>query len=250
MRSLTVVAVIAVAAITGCGGASGGATGGGHSTPIAAVQVAYTKTVAARSARVTVTNSFSAAPGKPVTVTTESGLIDFANHRSSLSLLGPNGLSVERRFIGSDMYVYLPGLEAKPWIKADLSQLLGTSSRTQLELLNQTADPVTGLNYLQAASAQVDLIGNDNVAGTATRHYRADVDPQKAAAVAHIGTPSSGPQLRPVIDVWIDDQGQVRQLRYELTGTPSGVKLEQFSDFGVSVNIAPPPADQLSVLGS
>ena len=249
MRSPTVIAVIAVAAITaGCSGAAGG----GRTTPIAAIQVAYTKTVAARSARVTVTNSFSSAPGKPVTVTTETGLIDFASHRSSLTLHGPNGLSIERRFIGSFMYFYLPGLETKPWVKVDLNKLLGTTSavRAQLELLNQTADPTTGLDYLKAASAQVELLGNENLGGTATQHYRASIDPQKAAAAAHVGAPSNGPSLQPVVEVWIDNQSQVRQLRYELTGTPSGVKIEQFSDFGVVADIATPPADQTSVLGS
>ncbi len=245
MRSPFVAAVAVAVALTGCS-----AAGGGHTTPIAAIQLAYTKTMTARTVRVDITNTFSTGPGKPTQMTTETGFIDFANHRSTLTESGPNGVTLERRFIGTYIYFRLTALGAKPWVKADLSNLGGSNLvLAQLSLLRQTADPATGLDYLKAASTKVDFIGNDNVAGTTTRHYRATIDPQRAAAAAQVG-PAKGAQLQPVIEVWIDGSGHARQLSYELSGTPSGVKLETFSDFGVSVDIAVPPADQITVLGS
>ena len=106
-------------------------------------------------------------------------------------------------------------------------------------------------------------VGTEDVRGSATTHYRAVVDLNKAAdqsPTARDAIKSTvkllGSSSMPV-DVWVDAQGRVRRMKYvvdlsksKVTASTASVPgsvtftLELF-DFGVPVQAVVPPADQV-----
>jgi hypothetical protein len=92
------------------------------------------------------------------------------------------------------------------------------------------------LDMLRSASRQTERIGEEDVRGEQTVRYRLTV----SCAKAELSCP--GDEAAPV-EVWIGGDGLVRRIWVEdsdLTGTI------EFFDFGVKIDIEPPPADQTS----
>lgn len=236
----TILAVTGVAAlmVPACGG-----KGGAGSQPLVVVQAAYSKTVGSKSARVSMTSTVTAKSGVP-DVTTETGVVDFVNRRAALTLTS-RGISTEKRILGSVAYVKDPSLEPKPWIKID-AEKLGPAASAQLMLLVEASDPAGGLDFLKGVSTDVTKLGTEDVRQTTTRHFQASVDLQKVLPQPGAAAAQLAQQVRPVVDVWVDDSGQVRRLRYETAAEPKQVIVEEFYDFGVSVDVTAPAADQVT----
>jgi hypothetical protein len=157
----------------------------------------------------------------------------------------------------------LPGL--KEWIRFDL-QALGEEAGLdfdQLMQLGSQSDPTQALAYLRAASDDIQEVGSEEVRGVETTHYRMTVDLARVAAAA---PPAQREALQAQVDelieksriqnvptdVWIDEDGLVRRQRltYENMAFAPGVHgdmtmtMELF-DFGVDVEVDPPPANQV-----
>ncbi len=268
MRRLAVAgsAIVLVSALfAACGGAS-------TSPAAAAVREAPKKTTDARTSRMDVAIDRPPAAGQASSVLHMSGEVDFAGRRShmviDLSQLGLPGGPVDTVYDNTVVYTKLPpalvpGLPAgKQWIKVDLAtagQSVGAGTLSQA----QSGDPGQALNYLTGTSGTVTRVGDEDVRATPTTHYKTVVDLNKAAD----RSPGSAQAIKATVkllgtsklptDVWIDAQGRLRQLRYtaDLTrskatstsvGVPSSltVTLNLF-DFGVPVQVAVPPADQV-----
>jgi hypothetical protein len=156
-----------------------------------------------------------------------------------------------------------PGL--KGWIRFDL-QALGEEAGLdfdQLMQLGSQSDPSQALAYLRAASDDIQEVGSEEVRGVETTHYRMTVDLARVAAAA---PPAQREALQAQVDelieksriqnvptdVWIDEDGLVRRQRltYENMAFAPGVHgdmtmtMELF-DFGVDVEVDPPPASQV-----
>ena len=208
------------------------------------------------------------------------GVVDYAQERGRISMdlaaLGLPGASgsLEMLLMGKVIFMKLPPqglppqLQAKPWVRMDL-EALAEKEGFNLGNLDQlrNSNPTNTLGYLRGASEDVKEVGEEDVRGTKTTHYRATVDLKKAAAaepeakeaidqaIEQLGT-SSFP-----MDVWIDDEGRLRRMRHEIdsskspqgqqaaqAGQPVGkvsVDMELF-DFGTKVDVAEPPADQVT----
>ena len=69
--------------------------------------------------------------------------------------------------------------------------------------------------------------------GTATTHYR----------VQHKGDAASG-------DVWLDEQGRLRQLVGSASGQIPVTITYEFYDFGTPVTVTIPPSDQVHPIGN
>jgi len=135
----------------------------------------------------------------------------------------------------------------------------------------QNTDPRQFLGALEAISDNVTKVGTQSVRGTETTHYHASIDFGKALDQADI--PSSlrdaekqfaksndaGPATIPV-DVFVDGDGYVRRISLHLddflgndggSGAASGPALTvsvDLYDFGIPVDVQPPPPDQVSHL--
>lgn len=239
-KSLNVgVALAAIAAVmaSGCG-----RTGeGGALTPLKAVQAAHARTLGAQTARVSLTSTVTSQLGGSPDVATETGVVDFGNRRATLTLT-LQGVSVEKRVVESAAYVKQPGLEPRPWLKFELGKLVPVAT-AQIELLAQATDPSGGLDFLKGVSNVVRQLGTERVRQVETRHFQATVDLERVIPEA-----AASQQLRPVVDVWVDDHNLVRRLRYETAADPKQVIVEELYDFGVAVEVTAPPADQVTEL--
>jgi hypothetical protein len=101
------------------------------------------------------------------------------------------------------------------------------------------------------------------VRGTPTTRYAVTFDAAKVAArapeevqgfVEEMGLTFPKPA-----DVWIDEQGRLRKIHYAVTmkvpkdmGAPATAMTNEMTlelyDFGVTVNVTPPPANQVEVM--
>jgi hypothetical protein len=152
----------------------------------------------------------------------------------------------------------LPG--GKEWLKLDLSEALSGQGVDlgQLAQVSQS-NPTDSLRQLAAVSDELDEVGEEEVGGVPTTHYEASVDlnrypdvvpeEQRAATEESVANliELTGTKTIPV-EVWVDDEGLVRRLSqsysYETpdTGEVSQSQTIEFSDFGVEVDVQPPPA--------
>jgi hypothetical protein len=162
---------------------------------------------------------------------------------------------------GIVLYMRFPFLEKhmpKKWLKADLVEI-GKAYGLDLERLKETkqTNPDTMLDYLKSAVG-VRKIGTDLVRREVTTHYSTIVDAETIVEQSRKSEQKAmrkylrlmGIQTYPV-DIWVDRDGVVRKLSIEMEyKEPDGeyVKMkvsEEYFDFGVPVEIKPPPAKQV-----
>jgi hypothetical protein len=249
------------------------ACGGGEAlSPEAAVAEAATNSVEAGTSRVSLELTMTGIGDKPVTITGE-GVQDSQQHRarftfdlSEVGELSGGGVQLgEIEFLldGFTLYMNLPFLETaglKPWVEIDLQTLAQQAGFDlgSLRGLSQT-DPTQVLQYLQAASDDIEEVGEEDVRGVGTTRYRMSIDlekvaqqaPEEARAAIEELLAESGLETIPA-EAWIDGDGLVRRIELAYEGmefTPGqkgdmAVRVELY-DYGVEVEVQSPPADQV-----
>ncbi|MFF7236372.1 hypothetical protein [Streptomyces collinus] len=262
--------VLAAAALTGCGSEDGSAPAGdvrGAATPPArAVQNAYRATLAAGTARMTVTSKV-VAEGQALTGH-GSGVADLAHGASRFDLTS-QGTTIEQRVVDGAVYQRPTGARrgavpgGKTWMKIDLARL----GRTGPAGGSRPTDPMEPLRYLKdAGRAHVTRVGDQTLDGTRTTHYRVAV-PVSVLARGDAGQEQElrrqlGTDRLPV-EVWLDGQGRLRRERVLLTLHPlkqrtpghgntrvTSTTEVRLTDFGTDVKVtAPPAADTADVTG-
>ena len=168
-------------------------------------------------------------------------------------------------FDGLVMYMRFPLLAGelpagKSWVKLDL-QALAEEQGFDVQTLLQTsqADPIHMLDLL--SSGEAEQLGYDTVRGVATTRYRLELDTVemlgRVPASARAGLKRMTEELRleaMPVEVWVDDDGLLRRLRMGWTQSDplsAGRTLmtmsvtQELYDFGVPVDVKPPPADQV-----
>jgi hypothetical protein len=275
VRSLVfLAAALTVLGVSACGGDASA-----PATPQAAVVQAADRTSDAGSSRASFEITMTGLAPEPLTMTGE-GIFDSQARKGrltmDLSALGAgSGQDLgEAEMIFDDFVVYMkfPFLSElqgglKEWLRFDIRELgkeqgfdLG-----QLSQLNQN-DPSQALQYLRAASEDVEELGKEEVRGVETTHYRMTIDLRKVvdqapeeqreqlrAQIDQI-VEQSGIQMVPT-EVWIDDEGLARRMELTYNGMRFApgeegdmtMTMELF-DFGVEVDIQPPPANNVTDL--
>ena len=229
------------------------------------------KTAAAGSAKVA-TNVRVSDPGRGQVRFSGRGAFDFDERKGELALRllegdeGAFGGRSQAVFSGTSVYYRLPAGALggdKTWIRLDLQNIADASGLDLGPLVQGSqADPMQYLLWLSAIGPGVTKIGEEEIRGVPTSRYRAVVDlnllesqspPGKEAEwSAYVQTLRDrlGLDFIPV-EVWIDDEGLVRRLYHEYgfaaEGTSAVVTTELF-DFGVDVNVKPPPPGQVAAL--
>jgi hypothetical protein len=137
----------------------------------------------------------------------------------------------------------------------------------------QFQDPTQFLAFLEASGAQIEEVGTEEIDGFETTRYTATTDfgalmeQQSEAVEKMLGSQGlAGDALDAMaevvvpMDVWIDSDGRVRRIHIEMdmteamssmvpgqtgaSGSYEVVVEQEFSDFGVDVDIEAPPADE------
>jgi hypothetical protein len=219
---------------------------------------------ATSNARLAITGTLSAA-GQTEPLSGD-GAYDFVNHRGTINLTLPHVGAIETRVLGGTIYEKLPAqlsgaLGGKPWIKIDLAEVsksLGGSG--QLGNVSQGSDPAQVLKYLKGSSQSVTRVGEEQVRGAHTTHYRAQVDLQRAVQQGVFGQATAdsfkkqfGTTAFPV-DVWIDDQGRASRTSYSMKAVTAGSFsfTQELYDFGKAdvSGVTAPRADQTRDISS
>lgn len=272
MRRLVLVLFLATALVAGCAGDGG--------SPEAAVAEAATKTADTGSYRASFEIAMSGLPGtkKPVEMTGEGafdsngkrGRMTFDMSQIAQAAGGADIGEAELVVDGPVLYMRFPFLrqvqpDLKPWIRIDLRRV-GPAQGLDLAGLQQLnqSDPSQALAYLRAASDGVEEVGEEEVRGVETTHYRMTVDLREVAKQ----TPEQKENIERAIELmgvekipteaWVDAEGLVRRMKLEyprIQLAPGSAKkgdmtmsMELF-DFGVEVDADPPPKNQVTDIG-
>ncbi len=255
--------VVLAAAVTGCGGSATKV-----SVNPGLLTSAYNSTAAAHSSEVDMNVEISTATGTASKVVA-SGAVQWepvlASLRETIGT-GSSSLTLSARLVGNDIYIELPTqFEAqtggRPWLKASVSALVGSNAINEF-------DPTQTLRLLSGRADSIVKVGTETIGAVATTHYQAVLDLAKSAS-----TPALGQMERNLeamldtgdlpVDVWIGPSGELVQIRMRLTfqKPPAGassslaaaypiteVMTESLSNYGVTVAVSPPPANEVSLI--
>lgn len=258
-------------------------SGGGQSAVVERLAQAADRTAEAGTARIGIAQSLVRLGGQAGEVALAGeGVVDLTAKRGRLTLevagagaqAGARG-AYELIFDGTTVYAQLPGFDLPtPWLRIELGELPGMDA-AQLEQFAQL-DPADGLRLLSAAIDEVETVGEEEIRGVTTTHHRLRLDLKRAAenappeAQEYLGRQVGrlGVETLP-LDVWLDEEGRVRRQAYQIdlaggglpppgvpsagpaagAGAPTGVRLAvDYYDFGVQVDVAAPPPDEVTSL--
>src|SRR6266508_1112129 len=114
-------------------------------------------------------------------------------------------------------------------------------------------NPISLLDLLTGASDNVREVGSEDVRSTATTHYEGTLDLQKVVDQAPqdkraelqewLNFMGEVEPTKVPFGLWIDGDGVAHRLRIDQEGDGS-VTIEYY-DFGVAVEVTPPPADEI-----
>jgi hypothetical protein len=189
-----------------------------------------------------------------------NGQVDFATGAAQFNLSVPSAGTFTLRLLTPVMYLQFPSAldSALPAGKSWVSINLDTAGKSGLSQLSDSAGIGTNsLSYLQGISAAgVTTVGPATIDGVQTTEYSATIDlsnaasqrdPQARAALEKLAAQVHLTSLP--IQVWIDAQGQVRQISVQeslvVGGSNFGVDATiGFKGFGSPIDVVAPPADQ------
>jgi hypothetical protein len=241
----------------GCGTVHAGQAG----TPdVLAAAVSHTST---QTARIAVTIGVQTQGMSLSYVAT--GEFDFARSSGMITMAAP--VDMTELFVPPKAYVKVSSLSSslprgKTWLAIDTRSAGAASS--MLGPFGSTDNPAGLLASLSAIAGSERNLGRAVVRGVPVTEYQVNIDPAKMAAKVPASEKASlrefaqslGKGAIPV-DVWVDGQNMVRQLRLSLhmpapIGASAGLgnfRLSltiDFYDFGVAVRVSAPPASQVT----
>jgi hypothetical protein len=249
-----VLALATTAAACGSGGGTSDAA-----VSIETLQAAASNTRAAESSRFTMDMTVGA-EGESFAITAD-GVMAGDGKNGQLTISMPIVGSIEERIVDGVFYMDLGSFPGAPddvagkWVELDPAQLEGQGGMLgDLAGQAETNSPKQGLEYLQGLSGDVEDLGQEDVNGVTATHYRASIDYAKVLDQlpdASAETRDAFAKLGVVpADVWIDGQDRVVKMHMTIDGSAFGGSAGtaeltmELSDFGIPVDVQPPPADQ------
>jgi hypothetical protein len=275
--ALGVAVVAALGTLSACGGkggdsashSSGSSQGGNTPTDaLAALKLAATKTDQASSAKVAGTTVTSGV------TTTMDGTLDWSKGMtgdmtiklsggqaaSAMKQMGSGG-QIQALYLPDAMYMNMGSAMAKtdggkPWLKYSydaLAKSMGASGAALKEEF-QSNNPTSSVQML-IASGEVKSVGSESVRGVKATHYAGTVQVSQllgrqsgldaATAKALQSQLKTQGITSEHVDVWVDGNGLlVKQVEKADTNKGGLTSTAYYSDYGVKVDVATPPASQ------
>ncbi len=271
-------AVLAVPLLlTACGGDSGSADsattpagsatsngGGGNGTATdiraaqpgqavdknAFVEAVNQGTAAAKTYAMTMTMEMSGQESGTIGMKGVADVSDQANPKMQMTMdmPGAGGASsagtVEMLLVDKVMYMKMPGSAGK-YFKMSMDQMAQMTGQDLTQAMNPTAQ----LEKMKSAMKQVTYVGEEDVDGTKTRHYKAVIGTEgivpSTASPTSLPSGASVPKELPY-EIWLDDENRTRKFTMEMDLGGMDMKYDGTLDkFGEPVSIAAPPASQV-----
>lgn len=166
-------------------------------------------------------------------VATVEGRGDFARvARGDTQYVGSDVPFLERLTFGNVTYTRKVGEEV--WEKSE--DATTPEGKALVSIRNALLDPSRSIQYLRSIATELHTEGAEKVRGTRTTHHLATVD---------LGR-EQGPAGRLVdVEIWVDDEGRTRRLRYSPLGSPDITVVWELYDYGVAVDLTPPPPEKV-----
>ena len=230
--------------------------------------LAATKTLDAQTMRFSMTMSIA-----PVGQIEGVGFTDLAKGTASMTMTMPPlepgmpAFTMDQLFLGQTLYMHLPMFDeglppGKRWVKLDLAALgneLGIDFGAILEQSKQS-DVRSQLTFLQGVRGEVQELGEAQIRGTKTTHYKFTVDIDQALSEMAPEYAELAPFVRELgitefpAEAWVDDEGLVRRITYTIN-VPADPETTQmigpmtmsmdFFDFGAAEVLSAPPASEV-----
>jgi len=166
-----------------------------------------------------------------------TGSMDYAHRRGEMVIRGKSDSAPEARavLIGHDAYLGVAVGPKTYWLKQSADDPTGADSFVPGAA---GMSPERVLSELVKASTKVETLDREEIRGVATTHYRAHLDKSKPGLGILEGEPG-------IVDAWIDEQQLPRRIRVPYGGERDAAVEFDLFDFGVSVDVAAPPADEI-----
>ncbi len=184
--------------------------------------------------------------------TTMSGQARFSGDGVEMKASSTGAQSMEIILLDQVMYMKSPDMgTGDTYLKIDLSD-----PSSLFGMLGKATDPEVMFQALETPE-KLELLGEEEVDGVATNHYRITIDP--ADYLEAMDFPEAMKEFLPkemVTEMWVDGDDLPRKFAQTIeTPSPTGGKPVPstsegtYSDFGTDVDIEAPPADQISEEG-
>lgn len=240
------------------------ACGGGTLSPREALSQAQENTAKVDTARFTISGRTTVSGAGEIAFE-GAGEFDAAARRVHLTMDMAQAGEIELVMDGFVMYMRMELLQQhapqlKPWVELDL-QKVGEEVGLDFEALMQLGrqqDPTAALEQLRAAG-EVEELGEEEVRGVGTTHYRTTIDVERYVEL--VEDPKAAESIRRVMEltgqgsipmeIWVDEDQLVRRLEWTQSVRAGGQQATttmtiELSDFGAEVAIEPPPSDQVT----
>jgi len=173
------------------------------------------------------------------------GQLDFTSDPPSAQMSGEITGAGDLDMVLVDNVIYMKSKAlgtADKWIKLSLDD-----PNSPLAALGDQLDPASSLENLVDGIKSATYVGSEDVDGDTLDHYTAVID-TKALLKGMPAQAAGAAGLPPTVDyqVWFDGDGFIRKFSVDMgtTGTSEGT----FSNWGTKVDIAAPPASEVTSL--
>ncbi len=180
------------------------------------------------------------------------GLIDYTTSplTASMTMQGGPSDKIEIRMVDGKMYMSMGKVTGGKFIVLDPADK--NSPFGDLSDLEAMSDPAQAFQQYAAGFTGGVFVGEEDVDGVETDHYKVTVDLSKVPSMAEL-TAEAGGKFEPMtMDLWLDDEGRPVATASAMTfmGVETTSRTEM-SDFGVSVDVkAPAPSEITKYPGS
>lgn len=218
----------------------------------------------AESARFEMSYEFPTGTNASTSRFTVSGTFDFQNEagvmrdfeESAKEAIGADNFPTEVRYFQGTVYTQWQVKGKRYWVKEveEPDVRVADPMEALVPFPGGSTTPTDVLELVLRSSADVRVLGGEEVRGARTTHYRGEVDPEKLLAelpAERRPGPASSEDWRNLaavpVEVWVDEDGRVRRIDIEQdmgTEDALGSRFELY-DFGVELDVRPPPADEL-----
>jgi hypothetical protein len=242
--------MLLAAVLAGCGGATG-----------SSLEDAVDAT-SADTSRFELTYHFAALGGEKKATFGGKGAFDFPNERGAMTVSAQfpffeEGVSFEEfRLLGRTGYTRWSVRGKTYWVKEVDAETSGDPFEQLIPFPGTPTKPTGVLTRVLSASDEITELGDEDVRGTETTHYRAQVSVAKLVEqLPRSDQPTGGVAERwgrfVPVDIWIDDKSRLRRITIRQPedadkNNPAMTITVDLYDYGVEVDVEPPAEETIS----
>ena len=160
---------------------------------------------------------------------------DGSEMRLTMEMSNMPGGAMEMVLVDGKAYMSMPGA-TRPGQFFEVDE-----SNPAFAGLDDGLSPADSFAAFEAGLESVEEVGEEEIGGDATTHYRLEVDAEKALDATGQATVPGLPETLEY-DVWLDAEDRMRRLTYELTGTELTMDM---TEWGEPVTIEAPAKKDL-----